>query len=87
MRLFAQSFSGDVKKWFKGLITRSIHNFQEFEAFFLRKWEHKRKSLQLLTQFNNLKRGVNESIQDFSSRFMKTYANLFQQMLNHPQGM
>ena len=41
-RLFAQSFSRDVKKWFRGLQARSICNFQEFEAIFLRKWEHAR---------------------------------------------
>lgn len=76
MRLFAQSFSRDVKKWFKGLTTRSIHNFQEFEAVFSRKWDHKRNSLQLLTQYNNLKIGVNESVQYFSSRFMKTYDSI-----------
>ena len=84
MRLFAQIFFGDVKKWFKGLIVGSIHNFQEFEVVFFRKWEHKRKSLQLLTQYNNLKRGVNESVQDFSSRFMKTNESIPAKILNHP---
>lgn len=49
MRLFAQSFSGDVKKWFRGLPARSIHDFQEFETTLFRKWEHKRNSLQFLT--------------------------------------
>ena len=34
IRLFAQSISGDVKKWFRGLQAGHIHNFQEFEAFF-----------------------------------------------------
>ena len=73
MRLFAQSFSGDVKKWFRGLAARSIHDFQEFEITFLRKWEHKRNSLQILTQYNNLKIGFVEYVQDLSTRFMKTY--------------
>ena len=27
LRLFAQSFSGEVKKWFRGLQARSIHDF------------------------------------------------------------
>ena len=76
MILFAQSFSGDVKKWLRGLVAGSIHNFQEFETTFLRRWEHKRNSLQLLTQYNNLKRGVVESVQDFSNRFMKTYDSI-----------
>ena len=76
MRLFAQSFSRDVKKWFRGILASSIHDFQEFETTFLRKWEHKINSLQLLTQYNNLKRGLAESVQDFSTRFMKTYDSI-----------
>ena len=69
-------FSGEVNKWFRGLQARSIHDFQEFEAVFLRKWEHKRNSLQLLTQYNNLKRGGNESVQHFSSGFIRTYESI-----------
>ena len=47
MRLFAQSFYGDVKKWIRGLATGSTHDFQEFEIAFRRKWEHRNNSLQL----------------------------------------
>ena len=47
--IFAQSFSGEVKKWFRGLQARSIHDFQQFKIVFLGKWEQKRNSLQLLT--------------------------------------
>lgn len=50
LRLFAQSFLGEVKKWFRGLQARSIHDFQQFETVFLGKWEQKRNYLQLLTQ-------------------------------------
>ena len=49
MRLFAQNFYGEVKKWFKGLSAGSVHDFQEFETIFLNKWEGKKNSLQLLT--------------------------------------
>jgi hypothetical protein len=49
MRLFAQSSYGEVKKWYRGLAARSIHDFQEFEAPFLRMWERKKNSLHLLT--------------------------------------
>ena len=49
MRLFSQSFNGEVKKWFKGLTIGSIHDFQEFEIAFLRKWGRKKNSLHLLT--------------------------------------
>lgn len=59
-RLFSQIFIGEVKKWFITLTVGSIHDFQEFQDIFLRKWESKKNSLQLLTQYNNLKRGPME---------------------------
>ena len=73
MRLFAKSFGGEVREWFRGFPTGSIHSVQEFETIFLGKWERKKNSLHLLTQYNNLRRGPNESVHDFSSRFKKTY--------------
>ena len=72
-RLFSQSLIGEVKEWFRSLLVGSIHNFQEFETIFLGKWERKKNSLHLLTQYNNLRRASNESVQDFSYRFKKTY--------------
>ena len=56
MRLFAKSFGGEVREWFRGLPAGSIHNVQEFETIFLGKWERKKNSLHLLTQYNNLRR-------------------------------
>ena len=38
LRLFSQSFTGEVRKWFKALTPGSIHNWNEFEDTFLRKW-------------------------------------------------
>jgi len=73
MRLFSKSFGVEVREWFRGLPDGSIHNVQEFETIFLGKWERKKNSLHLLTQYNNLRRGPNESVHDFSSRFKKTY--------------
>jgi hypothetical protein len=73
MRLFAKSFCGEVREWFRGLPTGSIHVFQEFKINFLGKWESKKNSLHLLTRYSNLRRGLNESVYDFSARFKKTY--------------
>lgn len=73
MRLFALSIVGEVKKWFKGLAAGSIPDFPGFEIVFLRKWEDKKNPLQLLTQYNSLKRDVVETVQEFSTRFMKVY--------------
>lgn len=73
MRLFVKSFCGEVREWFRGLPAGSVHNFQELKTIFLGKWERKKNSLHLLTQYSNLKRGPNESVDDFSTRFKKTY--------------
>ena len=73
IRLFTQSLIGEVRKWFRGLPAGSIHDFNEFETIFFGKWERKKNSLHLLTQYNNLRRNLNESVQDFSYRFKKTY--------------
>ena len=73
MIFFAQSLTSEVKEWFRGLPAGSIHSFHEFETIFLGKWERKKSSLHLLTQYNNLRRAPNESVQDFSYIFKKTY--------------
>lgn len=39
LRIFAQSLSGEVKKWFKALLAGSISNFQQFEQFLIARWE------------------------------------------------
>ena len=62
MRLFAQIFSGNVKKRFKGLQANSIVDFHDFENAFLRKWGDKKNPLQLLIQYNNLKKNPIETV-------------------------
>ena len=42
MRLFAQSLSGEVKKWFRVLPPNSIIDSQHFENMFLNRWEEKK---------------------------------------------
>lgn len=76
MRLFSQSFTGEVKKWFRSLSPRSIQKFYQFQELFLEKWEIKKNSLQLLTHYNNLKRNPMESMQECSKRFMKSYDSI-----------
>jgi hypothetical protein len=76
MRLFAQSLSGEVRKWFKALPAASILNFAAFETLFLAVWGDKKNPLQLLNQYNNIKRSSNETVQEFSTRFMKVYNSI-----------
>ena len=49
VRLFTQSLSGEVRKWFKSLPVASTPNFAAFETLFLARWGDKKNPLQLLT--------------------------------------
>jgi hypothetical protein len=73
MRLFTQSLVGDVRKWFRALAPASITDFTAFETLFLARWGDKKNPLQLLTHYNNMKRSLDETVQEFSARFMKVY--------------
>ena len=42
MRLFAQSLSGEAKKWFKYFPAASILTFQAFQNAFLERWDDKK---------------------------------------------
>jgi hypothetical protein len=76
MRLFAQSLSGDVRKWFKALPSTNIWDFTAFETSFLNKWGDKKNLLQLLTQYNNMKKSPEEIVQEFSTHFLKVYNSI-----------
>jgi hypothetical protein len=76
MRLFAQSLAGEVRKWFRALPPASIQNFEAFETSFLAKWGDKKNPLQLLTQYNNMRRSPDETVQEFSARFIKVYNSI-----------
>jgi hypothetical protein len=73
MRLFTQIIAGEVRKGFKALPPASIIYFEAFETRFLAKWGEKKNPLQLLIQYNNMKRSLDEIVQEFSSRFIKAY--------------
>jgi hypothetical protein len=84
MRLFAQSLAREVGKWFRALPSDSIINFEAFETIFLAKWGDKKKPLQLLTQYKNMRRSPNETVQYFSARFVKVY-NMIPTEVNPPK--
>jgi hypothetical protein len=76
MRLFAQSFVGEVRKWFKSLQPTTIQDFATFEMTFINRWGDKKNPLQLLTQYNNMKKASEETVQEFSACFMKVYNSI-----------
>jgi hypothetical protein len=62
MRLFAQSLTGEVKKWFRELPTSSIADIAAFHQTFLNRWEVKKNSLQILSEYENIRRNQGEIV-------------------------
>jgi len=73
MRLFSQTLAGDVKKWFKGLPAGHIVGFPVFHRLFINRWETKKNPLQILSEYENIRRDPNESVQDYCTRFNSIY--------------
>ena len=73
LRLFAHSFGGEVRKWFKSLAPHSINDLQGFHQTFLNKWEVKKNPLQVLSDYKNLHRNTGESVQAYCTRFNSVY--------------
>lgn len=76
MTLFVHSFIGEVKKWFKALVPGILHDWNELEDTFLRKWGSKVNHVLALTEYTNLKKVNHEPIQDFSKRFNNFYNSI-----------
>jgi hypothetical protein len=73
MRIFVQTFEGEVRTWFKGLPPNSIDSWDALESTFLRQWGEKKDHLYFLTEFGNLKKKHNEYVPDFIKIFNKLY--------------
>jgi hypothetical protein len=86
MRLFAQSLTGDVKKWFKALPAASIPDLVAFQRSFLDRWEVKKNPLQILSEYENIKRNQGESVQDYCTCFNNLY-NAIPTEIKPPQGL
>ena len=67
MQLFAQSLFGEAKKWYKYFPPSSIRSFAGFQTIFLESWDDKPSPLQVLSQYNNLKKGGFGYVHEFSS--------------------
>jgi hypothetical protein len=85
MRLFAQSLTGDVKKWYKGLCVASVVDLTMFQIIFLDRWEVKKNPLQILSEYENIRRNQGETVQDYCTRFKNVY-NVIPTDIKPPQG-
>ena len=73
MRIFAQSFGGDVKKWFKNLPPNSRNDLRALHQIFINKLELKRNPLQILAEYSNLKRNKGESVHEYSTKIGRAH--------------
>jgi len=62
MRLFTQTFGGEVHKWFRALQPGSINTLQELQTQFLGRWEMKKDPLQITSESTSIKRNPGESV-------------------------
>jgi hypothetical protein len=86
MRLFAQSLTGDVKKWYKGLRAASVLDLTTFQRSFLDRWEVKKNPLQILSEYKNIRRNQGETVQDYCTHFNNLY-NAIPTDIKPPQGL
>ena len=86
MRLFVQTFAGEVRKWFRGLPAARIVTLAKLQRQFLNRWEVKKNPLQILAEYEQIKRNASESVQDYCVRFNAVY-NEIPDHLKPPVGL
>jgi hypothetical protein len=86
MRLFSQSLNEEVGKWFKSLPITSINEITAFHQSFLNRWEVNKNPLQILFEYEIIKRGLGEIVQDYCTRFNNIY-NAIATKIKPPQGL
>ena len=67
---------GEGNKWYKYFPPGSICSFVGFQTIYLERWDDKQIPLQVLSQYNNLKKRGFESVHEFSNRFMRVYKSI-----------
>jgi len=83
MKVFVQSLIRDVRTWFRALLAKTIADPQALYQTFLNRWEKKKDPLHILSEYENLKRGPQETVQDYCTRFNNVY-NAIPQNLRPP---
>ena len=86
MRLFVQTFAGEVRKWFRGFPAARIATLADLQRKFLNRWEVKKNPLQILAKYEQIKRNAGELVQDYCIRFNSVY-NEIPDHLRPPVGL
>ena len=75
-----------MRKWFIGFLAASITTLAELQRRFLNRWEVKKNPLQILAEYEQIKRNASESVQDYCVRFNAVY-NEIPDHLKPPVGL
>ena len=86
MRLFSKILTEEVKKWFKTLRVAAIIDIAGFHRTFLDRWEVKKNPLQILSEYENIRRNQGETLHDYCTRFNNLY-NAIPTEIKPPQGL
>ena len=86
MTIFTQSLEGEAKKWFKRLTPNNINDLPSLYQTFINKWEIKNNPLQILLEYNKLKRNFGQSVQYYCTRFNSVY-NALRPNIKPPPGL
>ena len=73
MRICFQTLTRKVRTWFRSLHANSITDPEALYRTFLNRWEKKKDPLQILSEYETLKRGTQETVQDYCTRFNNVY--------------
>ena len=73
MKIFVHGLTGDVRTWFRALPVNTIADPSALYQKFLNRWEKKKDPLHILSEYEILKRGPQETVQDYYARFNNVY--------------
>lgn len=84
MKNFVQSLTGEVRTWFRALAANSIENSAALYQSFLNRWEKKKDPLHILSEYDTIKRGPQETVSDYCTRFNSIYSAIPQNLRPPP---
>jgi hypothetical protein len=64
---------GDIKKWYKVLHAASMLDLTVFQRSFLDIWEVQKNPLQILSEYENIRRNQGDTVQDYYTHFNNLY--------------
>ena len=80
MKLFVHWLTEGPRDWFRRFLDDSITSWSDLKKWFKEQYGDHTNASFMLNEYNNIKKGKNESTFDFNVRFLKGILKLFQVM-------